>query len=110
MATEKELPQLKRDVVAIEEFLKRIKLHLHPTKRLLTTVERGVPFLGAVIHKGYILPGERLKRNFRKACVEVQAGAKDIETFVSYLGHIKHFNKIMFLTDEFERVELEYNY
>lgn len=110
VVTEKELSQLKRDVVAIEEFLKRIKLHLHPTKRLLTTAERGVPFLGAVIHKGYILPGERLKRNFRKACVEVQAGAKDIETFVSYLGHIKHFDKIMFLTDEFERVGLEYNY
>lgn len=105
---EAELGQLQRDERAIEEFLKSIKLTLHPHKRLVTTVERGVPFLGAVIHKGYILPGERLKRNFRKACAEVQAGEKDIETLVSYLGHVEHFNKLMFLADEFERVGLEY--
>ncbi|MDO4747097.1 MAG: hypothetical protein Q4A70_02025 [Candidatus Saccharibacteria bacterium] len=110
VVTEAELSQLLRDVRAIEEFLKSIKLTLHPTKRLLTTSDKGVPFLGAVIHKGYVLPGERLRKNFRKACEEVQAGAKDIETFVSYLGHTKHFNNIMFLADEFERIGLEYNY
>ena len=107
---EQGLPQLKRDVKAIEEYLKSLRLTLHPTKRLITTIERGVPFLGAIIHKGYILPGERLKRNFRKACAEVQAGEKDIETLVSYLGHVKHFNKVMFLTDEFERIGLDYNW
>ena len=74
------------------------------------TAERGVPFLGAMIHQGYILPGERLKRNFREACIKVQAGAKEIETLVSYLGHVEHFDKIMFLSDEFERIGLEYNY
>lgn len=110
VVTEAELSQLLRDVRAVEEFLKSIKLTLHPTKRLITTSDKGVPFLGAVIHKGYVLPGERLRKNFRKACEEVQAGAKDIETFVSYLGHTKHFNNIMFLADEFERIGLEYNY
>lgn len=105
-----ELPQLMRDVGAIDEYLKIMKLTLHPHKRLLTTAERGVPFLGAMIHKGYILPGERLKRNFRKACREVQAGEKEIETLVSYLGHTKHFDNIMFLADEFERIGLKYNY
>lgn len=110
IVTETELSQLMRDVVAIEEFLRLKKLTLHPHKRLLTTAERGVPFLGAVIHKGYVLPGERLKRNFRKACEEVQAGRKEIETLVSYLGHVEHFNKIMFLANEFERVGMEYNY
>lgn len=110
VVTEAELPQLLRDVKAVEEFLKLKKLTLHPHKRLLTTVDKGVPFLGAMIHQGYILPGERLKRNFRQACVAVQAGAKDIETLVSYLGHTKHFNNIMFLTKEFERIGLEYYY
>ncbi len=109
VVTEDELSQLLRDVKAIEEFLKTKKLVLHPRKRLLTTAERGVPFLGAIIHQGYILPGERLKRNFRKACMEVQAGKSEIETFVSYLGHVEHFNKIKFLLDEFERIGLEYN-
>lgn len=110
VVTEAELPQLLRDVKAVEEFLKLKKLTLHPHKRLLTTVDKGVPFLGAMIHQGYILPGERLKRNFRQACVAVQAGAKDIETLVSYLGHTKHFNNIMFLTKEFERIGLGYYY
>ena len=109
VVTETEVPQLLRDVRAIEVFLKSLKLTLHPHKRMLTTAERGVPFLGAMVHQGYILPGERLKRNFRKACVSVQAGAKEIETLVSYLGHVEHFDKIMFLTDEFERIGLEYN-
>ena len=110
VVTEPEVPQLLRDVKAIEEYLKMMKLTLHPRKRLLITIDKGVPFLGAIIHQGYILPGERLKRNFRKACVAVQAGAKDIETLVSYLGHTKHFNNIMFLTEEFERIGLDYCY
>ncbi len=110
VVTEAELPQLKRDVVAIEEFLKTKKLTLHPHKRLLTTSDRGVPFLGAIVHQGYILPGERLKNNFRKACMEVEAGAKDTKTLVSYLGHVKHFDKIKFVADAFERVAWDYNY
>lgn len=110
VVTEAELPQLLRDVRAIEEFLKIHKLTLHPHKRLLTTSDKGVPFLGAVIHEGYILPGERLKRNFRKACLEVQAGEKEVDTLISYLGHTCHFNKIKFISEEFERVGLEYNY
>ena len=107
---EAELPQLLRDVRAIEVFLKGLKLTLHPHKRMLTTSRRGVPFLGAMVHQGYILPGERMKRNFREACTKVQAGAKDIETLVSYLGHVKHFDKLKFVTNEFERIGLEYNY
>lgn len=110
VVTEPELPQLQRDVRAIEEFLKMKKLTLHPRKKLLTTAERGVPFLGAMVHQGYILPGERLRRNFRKACRAVQAGSKEIDTLVSYLGHVEHFDKIMFLVEEFERVGLEYNW
>ena len=38
----------------------------------------------------------------------VQAGEKDIETLVSYLGHVEHFDKIMFVANEFERVGLDY--
>lgn len=108
VVTEAELPQLLRDVRAIEEFMKIYKLTLHPNKRLLITSDKGVPFLGTVIHQGYILPGERLKRNFRKACIEVQAGEKEINTLISYLGHMCHFNKIRFISDEFERIGLEY--
>lgn len=110
VVTEQELKQLLKDVAVIEEFLRSKKLVLHPKKQMITIVERGVPFLGVVVHQNYILPGERLKRNFRKACIEVQAGEKDIRTFVSYLGHVEHYNKIMFLTDILERIACDYNY
>lgn len=110
VVTKSELPQLLRDVRAIEEYLKTLKLTLHPKKRLLTTAKRGVPFLGAVVHQNYILPGKRLKKNFRRGLEEVQAGEKEIETLISYLGHTKHLNNTKFAQDEFERVGLEYNF
>lgn len=102
--------QLKRDVKAIERFLAGLGVTLHPKKRHYYTAETGVPFLGAVVHKGYILPGERLKRNFRKACKMVEAGEKDIDTLVSYLGHVEHYNKIRFVSEAFERVAWDYIY
>ena len=104
VVTEEELPQVMRDVEAIRLFLLTKGLTLHPKKMMVATPEMGVPFLGAMVHGDYILPGERLKQNFRRACVEVQAGARDIETFVSYLGHVEHFDKIRFLSKTLEEV------
>lgn len=110
VVTADKLEQLKRDVLAIEEFLKSIKLTLHPRKRVILTPEMGVPFLGAMVHKGYILPGKRLRRNFREACKMVQAGEKDITTLISYMGHVKHFDKIKFLSKELDRIGCDYYY
>ena len=110
VVTTMELKQLQRDMVAIEAFLKSKKLALHPNKRMITTSTRGVPFLGAMVHKGYILPGARLRRNFRQACLEVQTGEKEIDTLISYLGHVEHFNKIRFLERELERIACDYSY
>ena len=109
VVAENELPQLKKDVLAIKEFLAGKKLTLHPKKQMLYKSSQGVPFLGAIVHTGYILSGERLKRNLRQACYDVEMGKKDIETIISYLGHTKHFNKIKFLADAFERVAWNYN-
>ncbi|MBQ6313593.1 RNA-directed DNA polymerase [Candidatus Saccharibacteria bacterium] len=89
---EDDLEQLKHDVSVIEEYLKSVKLTLHPKKRLLTDTKRGIPFLGAVVHHGYIIPGERLKKNIIKAYKEVVAGEKGPETVPSYLGHLRHIN------------------
>ena len=104
VVTEEELSQALRDVEAIRLFLLTKGLTLHPKKMMVTTPEMGVPFLGAMIHGNCVLPGERLRRNFRQACVEVQAGERDIETLVSYLGHVEHFDKIRFLSRTLEEV------
>lgn len=92
VVTEEQLPQLKKDVKVIEEYLKSIRLTLHPKKRLLVESSQGVPFLGAVVHHGYIVPGKRLQKNVIRAYKEVVAGERSIDTVPSYLGHLKHIN------------------
>jgi hypothetical protein len=42
--------------------------------------------------------------------MEVQNGEKGIDTLISYLGHVEHYNKIRFVSDAFERVAWDYNY
>lgn len=110
VVAEEELPQIKRDTYVIKEFLASLGVKLHPKKQFLAEASQGVPFLGVYIHKGYVVPGTRLKRNFRQACYEVQIGKKDIDTLISYLGHIEHFNKFKFISGVFEKVAWEYNY
>lgn len=110
VVTRDDLPQLKRDVKLIEGFLSGLGVKLHPRKRKLYTASQGVPFLGTVVHKGYILPGERVKRNLHQACKDVQMGKKDIATLVSYLGHVKHYDHYKCVSEAFERVAWEYWY
>lgn len=108
VATEEELPRLKSDVWAIEEFLKLKQLTLHPKKRMLCESRQGVPFLGAVIYNDHIVPGRRLKQNVRIACKEVMMGMKDERTIISYLGHVKHFNGTRMLEKCFREMGWEY--
>ena len=108
VVSEEELPQLKKDVVAIEEFLKLKQLTLHPKKRMLREAEQGVPFLGAVVHKNHIVPGQRLWKNTRVACREVMMGVKNEDTIVSYLGHAKYMNSTKMLSKAFYEVGWEY--
>ena len=109
VVSEYELPQLKRDVGAIEAFLRLKQLTLHPKKRMLREASQGVPFLGAVVHKNHIVPGQRLNKNTKIACREVIMGIRDIDTIVSYLGHAKHMNSAKMLKDAFCEVGWEYS-
>ncbi|MDO4508146.1 MAG: RNA-directed DNA polymerase, partial [Candidatus Saccharibacteria bacterium] len=49
VVTEEELEKAKEDVKAIEEFLARLGLTLHPKKRSIQPAKNGVAFLGAVV-------------------------------------------------------------
>lgn len=101
---EEQLPQFKKDIVAIEEFLKSKKLKLHPRKRILQESSKGVEFLGARVYHNRIVIGERLRKNIPKAFREVAAGVRDVDTVASYLGHVKHFNSYKMMKAEFEKV------
>lgn len=108
VVTEEKLSQLKRDIGAIREYLKGLKLSLHPHKIRLQESSKGVEFLGAVVYHDYIVAGKRLKKNVIVACEEVIAGRRGVETVASYLGHLKYMDSAKLTTLAFERVGWEY--
>ena len=89
---EEQYEQAKRDIAKIEAFLKVIGLTLHPRKRYMQEVSKGVEFLGVVVYPYHIVMGKRFKRNFYQAAREVGMGQREIDSVVSYLGHSTHFN------------------
>ena len=105
---ESKLPQLKRDVRAIENYLKSIGLTLHPKKRLLRRADQGIPFLGAIINVHHTIPGYRLTNNMERAFREVTNGNRDITTVPSYLGHAMHINSYNAVRKAFENVGWDY--
>lgn len=104
VVTEEELPQAKRDILRIEKFLKGLGLVLHPKKRYIQEVRKGVEFLGVVIYPYHTVMGERFKRNFYQAAREVGMGKREIDSIVSYVGHSTHFNAQRLAERVFEMV------
>lgn len=103
IVTEEELLQAIEDIKSIEIFLKRLGLTLHPHKRSIQPADNGVAFLGAVVYPGRVYPGKRLIRNANRAFSEVVAGVRDVESVVSYLGHMKHMSSHKILTELFSQ-------
>lgn len=105
LVLEKDLAQAKRDIGAIEMYLKEIGMVLHPKKRYIQPIERGVPFLGAIVYPYRILPGKRLKKFFYEGVGQVMRGEKDIQTIESYLGHLKYMNSYNLEKTVFRKME-----
>lgn len=108
VVTEDQLPQLKRDMKAIEAFLERKQLVLHPTKRSLQPSDHGIPFLGAVVYNGFIVPGRRVRNNMYKACQEVMMSKRPLDSITSYDGHMAQINSYKTVKEIFERVGWDY--
>ena len=104
----KDLPKALKDVLKIEEFLAGLGLTLHPNKRYVQPIERGVAFLGTRVYPGHVVVGERVEGNFRKCIRDFQAGNKDVQSVVSYLGFMKNLQGRKFLRDLFEECGWEY--
>ena len=104
VVNENELKRALADIKAIEVFLKRLGLTLHPRKRSVQPAANGVDFLGGVVYPGRIYPGKRIIRNAREAFSEVASGQRDPESVVSYLGHMKYFSSQKILSTLFENV------
>lgn len=101
----KDLDKAKDDIRRIELFLKHaLGLTLHPRKRYVQKIEKGVSFLGAVVFPHRIVTGKRIARNFRKAVREFSAGKKEVETVVSYMGLLKNLKGKKLTKKIFEEV------
>ncbi len=90
IVTKEELPRALADVEKINDFLRELGLTLHPRKRYIQDVRKGVPFLGAVVYPWAITPARRIKGNFYRALVEYEKGMRDESSIISYIGHTKH--------------------
>ncbi len=89
---ESQYRQALNSIEVISNFLLGIGLTLHPKKRYIQPVSRGVPFLGVVIYPDHIVVDDRLKRNFREAMHLCAQGKKDTDILISYFGHLQHFD------------------
>ncbi len=110
VVTEEELPQAKRDIQAIADFLAGYGLKLNTKKTRITEVHKGVKFLGAVIRGRQIFPGERVVKNFREAARMVVAGEKDPDVIISYLGMFSHYDAGKIIKKVFNSVGWDYIY
>ena len=96
--------QLLRDVEVIRKYLYYdLGLTLHPKKHHYQPVDKGTPFIGAVIYPGFIIPGKRARRNFYSAAYRfATTGTGDIDGLVSRIGCMKHINSRHFLKQLFD--------
>ena len=96
--------QLIKDISAIEAFLKGLGLVLHPKKRYMQEVKKGVPFIGAVIHTDYMTPTPRVKKRAKQAFEKYATGQTNgnSDSVVSYLGHLCHMDSKKFLKTLFD--------
>lgn len=111
IVSEEEYPQALKDITKIEKFLRyELGLTLHPRKRYIQEVRKGVSFLGVVVYPGYIVPGKRFKRNFFRSARKVQQGLKDPDTIASYMGLAKYINSVELCARVLESIASDFEY
>ncbi len=104
--------QLIRDIKVIETYLaEELHLTLHPHKRRQQLVNKGIPFIGAVVYPGFIVPGHRAKRNaYRAAYKLATTGTGDVEGMISREGTLLHINSRKFFKRLFDDFGWEYDW
>lgn len=104
--------QLLRDVSVIESFLQnKLSLTLHPDKRLASTINKGVPFIGAVCYPHFIIPGRRVRQNCYHAAYKLATeGQGDIDGLIARMGHVQHLNSRKFFKRLFDDFGWEYDW
>lgn len=94
VVTPEQLPQARRDLRAIETFLAPFGMSINKKKTRILASWQGVPFLGMVVKHDAILPGKRIVHNYYHAARRLVGGIGSVETIVSYLGMLCHYDAI----------------
>lgn len=103
-----ELKQFFQDMAIIEGRLNSFGVTLHPNKRYIQPIDKGVEFLGCKVYVSHIIPSQRFIKNMRKAFKEVATGRRDPSTIISYMGHAKHFNAEKLMKEAFDKMGWDY--
>lgn len=104
--------QLMRDVEVINAYLRdQLELTLHPHKRRTQLTDKGVPFIGAVVYPGFIVPGHRARRKAHAAAYQLATnGTGDIQGFLSHEGTMVHINSRKFFKSVFDRFGWDFDW
>lgn len=93
MVPERQYEKAKRDLEKIERFLKEeLGLKLHPKKRYMQSVYKGMSFLGARVYPRCLYPSDRLQSKFKEKAYLLACGYGEVESVVSYLGIMVHLD------------------
>lgn len=87
-----QMERMREDIERIRSYLFSIGLVLHPKKRYIQNIRKGVEFLGVVVYPHCLAPSVRLRRGLRQAVELYLRGEGDEEKLISYLGHLRHYN------------------
>lgn len=105
MVPEKDWPKFRRDLRKIESFLKNeMCLTLHPRKRHVQSVHKGVNFAGARVYLHCLYPSNRVQKRFEGAVARLARGNGEIDTVVSYIGIMKHLNSERYIQRVLDRL------
>lgn len=110
VVTEEELPQAKRDILAIKKYLRTLGLTLHPHKTKIQEVKKGVEFLGVVIYPNHMVPGKRFKESFCRGAYECMIGLRSPDAIMSFLGHCSHCDGKKLCKEVFDKMGWEYEF
>ena len=108
LVLEEDRKKLDRDIARIAAFLKGLGLTLHPVKRYVQPMEKGVQFIGAQVYPRKVLPSKRVIGNFRSATQKFMMGEKNEDTIISYLGLMEHRDSHKIIAKIFAEVGWEY--
>jgi len=110
VVTASELEKLKADRDKMTDALMALGLKIHPRKCTLRDVQQGTKFLGAIVYPDRLLPGSRLMKNFLRAAIKYTNGKTDVQSLISYIGHMKHFKHKKAIASIFRKVGWDYNF